>query len=225
MRRMFRACALFAFPLALAACSIPSVSGNEAARQAMRPAQPAFPASASERICLARLSARQADFTPLPDRYYGAGCSTLDTVELSALHGDDANFTLSNLGPVTCPLADTFAGWARYGVDRAARVVLGSALVRIETYGSYNCRDVAGTDRLSAHATANAIDVAAFDLADGRRISVKADWNGGTPAERKFLRIVHNSACKRFGTVLGPGYNAAHKDHFHLERSASSFCG
>jgi hypothetical protein len=107
--------------------------------------------------------------------------------------------------------------WRRPRCARGAR--------RIETFGSYNCRDIAGTDRLSAHATANAIDVAAFDLADGRRISVKADWNGGSLVEREFLRIVHKSACKRFGTVLGPGYNAAHKDHFHLERSASSFCG
>lgn len=224
MRRMLRIAAMLAVLLALGACSIPTASGNEATHQAMRPAQPVYPASASERQCLTRLGTAQASFTPLPDRYYGAGCSTLGTVELNALHGDHANFSLANLGPVTCPLANTLAAWARYGVDRAARVVLGSALVRIETYGSYNCRDVAGTDRLSAHATANAIDVAAFDLADGRRISVKQDWQGGTPAEKEFLRIVHKSACKRFGTVLGPDYNEAHKDHFHLERSPGAFC-
>src|SRR3546814_8924271 len=62
-----------------------------------------------------------------------------------------------------------------------------------------------------------AIDISAFVLADGRRISVLDDWNGGTPAERRFLRIVHQSACKRFGTVLGPDYNSAHENHFHLE--------
>jgi hypothetical protein len=190
----------------------------------MRPAELARAPDAGERQCLTQLGAAEANFTPLPDKYYGAGCSTLGTVQLSALHGDHANLAVSNLGPVACPLAETFAGWARYGVDRAARVVLGSALVRIETFGSYSCRNVAGTDRLSAHATGNAIDVAAFDLADGRRISVKSGWSGGTPAEREFLRIVHTSACKRFGTVLGPGYNAAHQDHFHLENSASSFC-
>lgn len=190
----------------------------------MRTAQTAYPVSASERQCLTRLGVAQASFTPLPDKYYGAGCSTLDTVQLSALHSDHANLSVSNLGPVTCPLANTFAAWARYGVDRAARVVLGSPLRRIETFGSYNCRDVAGTNRLSAHATANAIDVSAFDLADGRRISVEADWNGGTPAEKEFLRIIHKSACKRFGTVLGPDYNSAHQNHFHLEESSGSFC-
>jgi hypothetical protein len=190
----------------------------------MRPSQPSIAASASERQCLTRLGAAEASFTPLPDKYYGAGCSTLGTVQLAALRGDHASLAISNLGPVACPLADTFAAWARYGVDRAARVMLGSALVRIETFGSYNCRTVAGTDRLSAHATGNAIDVAAFDLADGRRITVKGGWSGGTPAEKEFLRVIHKSACKRFGTVLGPGYNAAHQDHFHLETGGGSFC-
>ncbi|MCB2072136.1 MAG: extensin family protein [Novosphingobium sp.] len=176
------------------------------------------------RQCLAELSATRANFTPLPDEYYGAGCSTLNAVKLSSLRSDNASLGLSNLGPVTCPLANTFAGWARYGVDRAARQVLGSPLVRIETFGSYNCRNVAGTSRRSAHATGNAIDVSAFVLADGRRISVLGDWSSGTESERRFLRIVHSSACKRFGTVLGPNYNAAHRDHFHVEFSGSDFC-
>jgi len=121
------------------------------------------------------------------------------------------------------PLAESFAGWARYGVDRAARQILGSPLVRIETMGSYSCRNVAGSGRLSAHARAEAIDVSAFVLADGRRIGVLNDWNGGS-AEKKFLRVIHDSACKRFGTVLGPNYNAAHHNHFHLELGDGRFC-
>ena len=221
---MFRISAIIASTLALAACSLPSSPGGSAAHQAMRPAALTRAPSVSDRQCLTQLAATAASFTPLPDKYYGAHCSTLDSVQLTALRSDHASLAVSNLGPVSCPLAETFAGWARYGVDRAARVVLGSPLVRIETFGSYNCRNVAGTARLSAHATANAIDVSAFDLADGRRITVKDGWNGGTRAEKEFLQIVHKSACKRFGTVLGPGYNAAHQDHFHLENSASSFC-
>lgn len=62
-------------------------------------------------------------------------------------------------------------------------------------------------------------------LADGRRIVLKRDWHGGDAATREFLRVVHKSACKRFGTVLGPEYNAAHEDHFHLEGSGgTTFC-
>lgn len=176
------------------------------------------------RQCLAGLGRANASFTPLPDQYFGAHCSTLNTVKLVSLRSDSATLGLANLGPVTCPLAQTFAGWARFGVDRAAQQILGSPLARIETMGSYNCRTVAGTDRMSAHATANAIDVAAFVLADGRRISVTQDWNNGPPQVRAFLQTVHASACKRFGTVLGPAYNASHRDHFHLELSGRAFC-
>lgn len=176
------------------------------------------------RQCLASLGRANASFTPLPDQYFGAGCSTLNTVRLASLRSDSASLGLANLGPVTCPLAQTFAAWARFGVDRAAQQILGSPLARIETMGSYSCRTVAGTDRMSAHATANAIDVAAFVLADGQRISLKSDWRTASPQVRAFLQTVHASACKRFGTVLGPDYNAAHNDHFHLELSGRAFC-
>ena len=148
----------------------------------------------------------------------------LGTVKLVSLSGDQSQFGLSNLGAVKCKTAMMFSGWARFGVDRAARQILGSPLARIETMGSYACRNVAGTRRRSAHSTGNAIDVSGFVLADGRRISLKRDWDGGTRAEREFLRVVQRSACKRFGTVLGPDYNAAHEDHFHLEGTDTSFC-
>jgi len=179
-------------------------------------------------MCLSNLGESGSRFSPLPDRYYGTGCATVNTVQLSGLRGDTGQFTLANIGPVECPTARTLAGWARFGVDRAARQILGSALVQIETMGSYSCRNVAGTSRLSAHSRAAAIDVSGFILADGRRISVKDDWKGGSNAERNFLRIVHGSACKRFGTVLGPDYNAAHRDHLHLEltsdQTADGYC-
>ncbi|WEK46665.1 MAG: extensin family protein [Candidatus Andeanibacterium colombiense] len=225
VRQFASALAGIALAAALGGCSVLPEGGRNSQRQAMRPAQPAYVPSAAGRQCLSKLGADAASFTPLPDRFYGAGCSTLNTVRLSALEGDASRtFGIANLGPVACPLAETFSAWARYGVDRTARAVLKSPLERIETMGSYNCRNVAGSARRSAHATANAIDVSAFVLADGRRITVKGGWAGGSPSEKQFLRIVHTSACKRFGTVLGPGYNAAHQDHFHLEGSGKAFC-
>lgn len=180
--------------------------------------------SPEARQCLSELGVAKASYTPLPNRYLAPGCTQLNTVRLGSLRGDAGKFQLANLGPVTCQLANSFSGWARYGIDRAARQMLGSGVERIETMGSYACRNVAGTDRLSAHSTANAIDVAAFVLADGRRISVKDDWSQGTPAEQQFLRTIHASACKRFGTVLGPAYNADHADHIHVEQSGGGFC-
>ncbi|MEM7702231.1 MAG: extensin family protein [Pseudomonadota bacterium] len=187
-------------------------------------AQTGFAVSPNDRACHAELSAAGARFSPVPDTYDAPGCNMVGTVKLTALAGDSAPFGLSNLGAVKCQTAKAFSAWARYGVDRAARQILGSPLAQIETMGSYACRNVFGTSRRSGHATGNAIDVSGFVLADGRRITLKGDWSDGTRAEREFLRVVHRSACKRFGTVLGPEYNRAHEDHFHLEGTGARFC-
>jgi len=200
--------------LALAGCqAIP-----EARQRAPMPRfEQNFSTAPEARACFSELGARRASFTPLPDQYFGAGCATVQTVKLLSLVSDDAPLAVTNLGPVACPLASTFAGWARFGVDRAARQILGSPVVKIETMGSYSCRNVAGTDRLSAHATGSAIDISGFVLADGRRITVLGGWFAGAPAEQEFLHVIHASACRRFGTVLGPDYNAAHRNHLHVE--------
>lgn len=210
--------------MALAGCNLladrkppapPRASGGNVAAPIQRP---------EDQRCLANLGSTGTRFAALADRYYAPGCQALGSVRIDKLAGDSGSFTATNLGPVACPLAGAFAGWVRFGVDRAARQILGSGLARVETMGSYSCRNVAGTSRLSAHSRAEAIDVGAFVLADGRRISVKDGWSGASEQERSFLRTVHSSACKRFGTVLGPGYNAAHADHFHVELGTGSFC-
>lgn len=225
--------------LALAGCGslIPGggsgAAPGSASQSTRAPARPAVPVAsapqsyaprAEDASCLADLGASGARFDPLPDTYSAPGCNKLGTVQLLALAGDRAPLSLSNMGPVRCSVAKAFGDWARFGVDRAARQLLGSPVAKIETMGSYACRNVAGSERRSAHARAEAIDVSAFVLADGRRIVLKRDWDGGDAATREFLRVVHKSACKRFGTVLGPEYNAAHEDHFHLEGAGAKFC-
>lgn len=205
-------------------------SGNSSSqtytRQPSRAVVAAIPQSVARRgneaNCISDLGSGGARFNALPDTYAAPGCHKLGTVQLMSLAGDRGTFGISNLGPVKCDVASAFSNWARYGVDRAAREILGSRLARIETMGSYVCRNVAGTSKRSAHSRAEAIDVAGFVLVDGRRVSLKQDWNGGTLAEREFLRVVKSSACKRFGTVLSPEYNRAHADHFHLEGSKAA---
>ncbi len=181
---------------------------------------------AANRRCITELGQMGAGFTPVPDRFDAPGCTLVGTVQLSMLAGDEAALAPRNIGPVTCEVGQAFAAWARYGADRAARALLGAPLVAIETMGSYSCRNVAGSARRSGHATGAAIDVAAFILADGRRISVRDDWAGRGEAERQFLRTVYRSACRRFATVLGPDYNAAHRDHLHFEGAnrGRSYC-
>jgi hypothetical protein len=184
------------------------------------------PRDAAAGQCLSRLGQMGADYAALPDRYLEQGCTNLGTVQLATLHSDNETLNVSNLGPVTCEVSQAFAGWARYGVDRAARKILGSGLRGIETFGSYSCRNVAGTNRRSGHATGAAIDVSGFVLEDGRRVMVKSAWFSGSVGEREFLRVVQRSACKRFATVLSPDYNSAHHDHLHVEGviSGSSYC-
>lgn len=215
--------------LALAGCSALPESTDDRSGSRGRPPQAAAPQVSNNpqaQQCLTDLGMTRASFTPLPDRYFAEGCSTLNTVRLSSVRSDRADIVLSNLGPVTCPVADAFVAWARFGVDRAARQLLGSGLRSIETMGSYSCRNVGGSGRRSAHASAAAVDIGAFVLEDGRRISVLGGWHGGSPAEREFLRVVHRSACKRFDTVLGPDYNSAHHDHLHVEGviGGESYC-
>ncbi|HMP56600.1 MAG TPA: extensin family protein, partial [Novosphingobium sp.] len=188
---MRKSLALMPMMALLAACgAIPDGPKQQPLRQSTQVFSPA----PEMRQCLSELSLTRASFTPLPDQYFGGGCSTIGTVRLASLQGESASLALSNLGPVSCPLAQAFAAWARFGADRAARQMLGSPVARIETMGSYSCRNVAGTERRSAHARAEAIDIAAFVLADGRRISVLNHWNGGSAQERAFLRTVQDSA-------------------------------
>ena len=76
----------------------------------------------------------------------------------------------------------------------------------------------------SEHATGNAIDIAGFELKDGRVISILQDWDG-EEARARFLRVARDEACDLFGTVLSPDYNAAHRDHFHLDQQDRAFGG
>ncbi len=209
-RRMVRLLPLLAAAL-LSAC-VSGPSGDRRVATASPPPRQAVP-DMSYRQCVARLDASAVRFAALPDREMGGGCAVINAVKLM-----DFGVPATNLGAMTCPLAANFAAWARHGVGPAARLVLGSEVVRIETFGTYACRNIigAGSGRLSEHATGNAVDVAAFVLADGRRVSVQNDWAVDGP-EARFLRIVRASACKRFRTVLSPDYNAAHRDHLHFD--------
>ncbi len=173
--------------------------------------------------CLADLRELHVSFQVLPDRETGPGCGLNGTVKLV-----DIGVPVANLTAVRCGAARAFIGWTRNAVAPAAYQMLGSELARIDSMGSYACRNVVGsagnTSRRSGHAIANAIDVGGFVLKDGRRITVLNDWNSSDPQVRQFLQTIRASACKRFGTVLSPDYNAAHRNHLHLEDDHANFC-
>lgn len=180
-----------------------------------------LPTSRDTQACFADLSREDVRYSPLPDRDFGGGCQVIGAVQLI-----DIGVPVSGLSAMRCGLAEEFIGWTRNAVAPAAYQILGSKLVRIETMGTYACRNTIGTatPHLSGHALANAVDVSAFILADGRRISVQGDWRSDDAETQRFFQLIHASACKRFGTVLSPDYNAAHHDHLHLEDDHKSFC-
>ncbi len=95
---------------------------------------------------------------------------------------------------------------------------LGARVVEIKQISAYSCRGMNGSSRahISEHAFGNALDIAAFTLADGRRISVRDGWKG-LPEEQGFLRDVQAAACRDFTTVLAPGSNVYHYNHIHVD--------
>ena len=162
-------------------------------------------------------------FSLLADKTLGPGCALVGTVQLV-----DIGVPVTNLSAVRCGEARAFSGWVRNAVVPAAWQILGSELARVDSFGSYSCRNVVGAarggERRSGHAIANAIDVGGFVLKDGRRVTILRDWTSPDPATSRFLRTIRASACRRFGTVLSPDYNAAHRDHLHLEDDHAGFC-
>jgi len=117
-----------------------------------------------------------------------------------------------------CPMIPQVERWVAETVAPQARTHLGSPVVEVTVAASYSCRainHIAG-GKLSEHGYANALDVSAFTLADGRRITVKGGWYGDS-GERAFLRAVHGGACRQFTTVLGPEADRHHRDHFHMD--------
>jgi hypothetical protein len=179
------------------------------------------PDDGTMRVCRSALAREGVRFRELEDRRFEHGCSAVGAVQLLEI-----GTPVTNLGAMTCPLARAFARWVRDSVQPAAQQRLGSPVRRVESFGTYACRSVnsqAGA-RLSEHAFANAVDIAAFVLADGRRITVEQGWRNGSEAERRFLRQIHQEGCRIFNIGLGPDSDAFHYNHLHFDLGRGPYC-
>lgn len=213
---MFRSVSSLALAALLAACVGPP-KGRSADTAPRKP-----PAVVNENIkqCVGELDRLGARYTAIADQSLGGGCSTIGNVQLLGV-----GVPITNVTAIRCPLARALTLWTRETLQPAARDVFGSRVVKIESMGGYSCRNIIGgrgTGR-SEHATGNAVDIGAFVLADGRRVSIRQGWNGSDD-DRAFLRTIRGAACKRFQTVLSPDYNAAHFDHLHFDLGGKPFC-
>ena len=176
--------------------------------------------SSDAALCRSVVETSAFQFQWLPDRSTGEDCGMTNVLRI-----ERTSMAVGTAFVISCRGAVALALFERHVVQPQALQHFGQPVARLDHYGSYACRNVYGRDdaRRSQHATADALDVAGFVLADGRRVGVLADWQGPSPAS-SFLHDVHAGACRFFDAVLGPDYNAAHRDHFHLDRGLYRAC-
>jgi hypothetical protein len=210
--------------------------------QAFDPAQPGYPNRAPSTEQLYQSSPRlgapggypqreaypqQRDTYPQREAYPGreppyAVTPSTEPPRLGPSRGDQ----VGSIGPVAfkpaatlaCPLVSALDRWIMDSIQPAAMRWFNQPVVEIRQISAYSCRGMNGNPnaRISEHAFGNALDISAFTLADGRRISVKDGWRG-LPEEQGFLRDVQGAACQMFNTVLAPGSNVYHYDHIHVD--------
>jgi hypothetical protein len=171
--------------------------------------------------CRALLAAAGIADVPAPPKRDGEQCGYGDGMRLARR----TDFAPSGL-VTACPVAATLALFERDVVQPAAARHFGGRVAVIDHAGSYSCRRLysRADGQFSEHATADALDIIGFRLADGTQVSVVRDWQSAGP-KGAFLRDVRDGACGLFATVLSPDYNAAHADHLHLDQAARGKMG
>jgi hypothetical protein len=119
---------------------------------------------------------------------------------------------------LACPIVSALDRWIAEAVQPAALRWFGQPVIEIKQISAYSCRGMNGTPgaRISEHAFGNALDIASFELANGRKVSVQHGWRG-RPEEQGFLRDIQAAACAEFTTVLAPGSNVYHYNHIHVD--------
>ena len=177
------------------------------------------PSELSGRACLARLTAQEVIYRPLdwtdpPD----ARCQVDTAVRVSRVAA-----ALNRPAIMSCALASRLDDFEREVVQPLATAELGRRVVRINHLGSYSCRAIRSSSRLSEHALGRAIDIAGFGLSDGSTVSVERDWRERGP-KRLFLHRLARRACSYFSVVLTPDSNAEHYDHLHLDIGRDRLC-
>lgn len=153
------------------------------------------------------------------------GCEVENRYDVRSL----GRISFSQTATMNCGMISPLNGWLEQTVQNSARQHLGEEVVAINVAASYACRPRNNRRgaKMSEHGFGNAIDISGFTLASGEHISVKDDYYSRGDAG-DFLKQIRSEACGQFATVLGPGSDAAHRDHLHLDlqnrRSGSSYC-
>jgi len=176
---------------------------------------------AAEKRCRQALRDLGASFAEAPAVEAQGGCDLPHPIEVTALSRD---IRLEPAAVLNCTTALAAARFFQTSGRAAAKKHLGARIATVRQASGYVCRQRNGNDKLSEHAFGNALDVSGVTLSDGRQIAVGAAAE--STAEGKFLKYLHSAACGPFLTVLGPGSDADHADHFHfdMKKRRKPFC-
>ena len=172
-----------------------------------------MPSDESE--CRRELRRLGVTYRDLPPIQKGAACSVPYPVEVSGLPG---RAKLKPAAVLNCQMALAFSRWVKHELQPAARLRYLSSVDTITQASAYSCRKMvgAGVDKMSEHSKGNAIDLAKIELNNGKDILVRKKGFFAF-REKGLLNTVRADGCSYFSTVLGPGYNKAHADHFHFD--------
>jgi len=180
-----------------------------------KPAEASRPAAAPQlSACRQALTEEIAIAPSIPDIHGAGGCGGEDLVRLEAIVlPDKRKVAVKPAAILRCKMAAAVADWIRSDIAPLAQG-LGTAIADLDNFDSFECRGrnrVVGA-QLSEHGRANALDVRAFGLANGKSISLT-----DRSVPRTLRETVLHSVCARFSTVLGPGSDWYHEDHIHLD--------
>ena len=198
----------------------PAEAPPRAALHGPAPAEPAKPEPAIDQACLDRLGTVGIEFESITLPPAAKSACAIDTpVRLKAIKLAPrwrTSIRLPDQPTLACRFGERFGHWVR---DLVAPLIAGELAVELKsvrTGPGYECRNRnrAEAGKISAHASGLAADVASFELANGRTLSVKPDGDEHLRATFAAIRV---AACGWFTTVLGPGSDAAHADHMHVD--------
>ncbi|WP_162530088.1 extensin family protein [Stappia sp. BW2] len=155
---------------------------------------------------------------PLQGHSGDEGCGIAVPINLTGVRSASVDVAFPTKATLSCGFVKTFSEWVIQDVVPIAQAEFGKPVTEFYTGPGYQCRrrNNQPDGKLSEHALGKAIDITAFRLSDGTKISVETDWASKTE-KGSFLSSIHKAACQRFTTVLGPDADPNHKSHFHLD--------
>jgi hypothetical protein len=169
--------------------------------------------------CLARLAALGVSVRAASAPVDGKACIISMPIRVETVmvrHGRGSLIQFPDLPLIDCRLAEPLARWVGGVVAPVSAASFSSALKAVRMGPGYECRNRnrEAASKISAHATGLALDVSGFELANGQIVSIGSASN---PVSEEALGTVRTAACGWFTTVLGPGSDAEHKNHLHVD--------